>query len=176
MSAASRAIPKSVTIARPSRASRMLPGLTSRWTMPADVRHAERPGDVEPDPCGLGGRKPTEPPKPRRQILAFDELHDQERLAVVGAGLETGDDVRVAQDGGGQRLAAEAHRDIGIGDDLATEQLDRDGPVELGVDRPVDRRHPADADDLEQPVPLADQPALVGGGGAGSRGSVTRRR
>ena len=33
-SAASRAIPKSVMSARPSRASRMLPGFTSRWTIP----------------------------------------------------------------------------------------------------------------------------------------------
>ena len=33
-SAARRAIPESVTIARPSRESEMLPGFTSRWTMP----------------------------------------------------------------------------------------------------------------------------------------------
>ena len=129
--------------------------------MPADVRDAQRAGDVEPDAGGLRRAQPTEPPQPGRQVLALDELHDEERLAVVGAGLEAGDDVRVAQDGRGQRLAPEAHRDVGVGDDLAAQQLDRHGPVELGVDRAMDRRHAADPDDLGQPIPLADKPALV---------------
>ena len=128
---------------------------------PADVRHAQRASDVEPDPGRLRRTQPTQPPESGRQVLTLDELHDQERLAVVGAGLETGHDVRVAQHRGGQRLAAEAHRDIGIGDDLATEQLDRHGAVELGVGGAMDRRHPADPDDLGEPIPLADQPALV---------------
>ena len=68
--------------------------------------------------------------QPGGQVLALDELHDQERLAVVGAGLEAGDDVRVAQDGLRERLAPEAHRDVGVGDHLATQQLDRHGTVE----------------------------------------------
>ena len=99
--------------------------------MPADVRDAQRAGDVEADAGRLRRAEATETPQPGRQVLALDELHDQERLAVVGAGLEAGDDVRVAQDGRRQCLAPEAHRDVGVGDHLAAQQLDRHGPVGL---------------------------------------------
>ena len=91
------------------------------------------------------GREAADPPQPRGEVLALDELHDEVRLAVVGAGLEAGDDVRVAEDGRRERLAPEAHRDVGVRDDLGAQQLDRDRPVEPRVDRPMDRRHPADA-------------------------------
>ena len=89
-------------------------GLHVAMDDPADVGDAERAGDVEADPGGLGRFEAAGPPQPRGEVLAFDELHDQERLAVVGAGLEAGDDVRVAEDGRGERLAPEAHRDVGV--------------------------------------------------------------
>ena len=127
----------------------------------SDVRHAERTGDVEADACCLRRGEATDTTQPGGQVLALDELHDQERLAIVGAGLEAGDDVRVAQDGLRQCLAPEAHRDVGIGDHLAPQQLDRDGTVGFGVDRAVDRGHATDPDDLGQPIPAADKPTLV---------------
>ncbi len=82
---------------------------------PADVGDTECPGHVEADLCGLGRREATTSAKARGEILALDQLHDQERLAVVGARLQAGDDVRVAQDGGRQGLAPKTHRDVGIG-------------------------------------------------------------
>ena len=92
----------------------------------ADVGDAQRPGDIEPDPRGLGRREAAHASEARGEVLALDELHDEVRLAVVRAGLQAGHDVRVAQDGRGERLAPEAHRDVGVLDDLATEELDGD--------------------------------------------------
>ena len=56
------------------------------------------------------------------------------RLAVVRAGLQARDDVRVAQDRRGECLAPEAHRDVRVLEDFATKEFDRDRPAELGVD------------------------------------------
>ena len=125
---------------------------------PANVGHAKRPGDIQPDASRLGGCQPADPPQPGGQVLAFDQVHHEERLAVVRASFQTGHDVRMAQHRGRQRLAPEAHRDIGVLDHLAPEQLDRDRPAGSGIERAMDRRHPADPDDRTQPVAAADHP------------------
>ena len=155
-------MPKSVTIARPSRDSRMLPGLHVAMDDAANVGDAERARDVEADPSDIAGRQPSAAPQSRREVLALDQLHDEIRLAVVRAGLQAGDDVPVAQDRRREGLAPEAHRDVGVRDDLAAEQLDRHEPPEPGVERAMDGRHPAGADDLGQAVPAVDDPARVG--------------
>ncbi len=134
---------------------------------PADVGDAEGAGDIEPDPGRLARGEPADSTQPRGQVLALDELHHQERLAVVGAGLEAADDVRVAQHGRGEGFAPEAHRDVGVLDDLAPKQLDRDRSIEPRVRRAVDGGHPADADQLRQPVAGRDQPADVSGWSGG---------
>ena len=82
----------------------------------ADVGDAERARNVEADPGRLRRGQAPAPAQTRRQVFALDQLHDQEGLAVVRAGLQAGDDVRVAQDGGGQRLPSEAHRDVAVFD------------------------------------------------------------
>jgi hypothetical protein len=46
--------------------------------------------------------------------------------------------VRVAQSGGGHRLAPEALHELRVAGQLGAEQLDRYGQVELGIVRPVD--------------------------------------
>ena len=142
-------------------------GLHVAMDDPADMRDAERAGDVKGDPGRFAGRKAADPPQARSEVLALDQLHDQERLSVIGAGLETGNDVRVAEDGGRQRFAPETHRDVGVLDDLATEELHRDRATEFRVERPMDRRHPADADDLGKQVAFRDQPPDVRGGCGG---------
>ena len=166
-------MPKSVIIARPSRASRMLLGFTSRWTMPRTWATPEGSGDVEPDPGDLDRRERSRPRQARGHVLALDKVHDQERAGRVGAGVHAGDDVLVAQDRGGQGLAPEPVGEVAIGADLRTEQLQRDIPVEPGVARAVDRRHPAASDDRAQPVAARDE-AVRSGRWSGR--SVTRRR
>ena len=134
---------------------------------PADMRDRERTGDVEPDPSRLARREPSDAAEPRGEILAFDQLHHQERLAIIGSRLEAADDVGMAQDGRREGLAPEPHRDVGVLDDLVAEQLDGDGAVEPDVDRPMDGGHPTDADQLRQPVATRDQPPDVRGGSGG---------
>ena len=129
-----------------------------------DVGDAERARDVETDPGRLRRRQAPAPAQTSRQVFALDQLHDQERLAVVRAGLQAGDDVGVAQHGGGQRLPPEAHRDVAVLDRLAPQELDRHGPVELRVQRAMDGGHAAEADDLAEAVAAVDQPADVRGG------------
>ena len=163
-SAASRAIPKSVTIARPSRASRMLPGFTSRWTIPRTWATPSARATSRPIRAASVAAQAPAPAQTSGEVLALDQLHDQERLAVVRAGLQAGDDVGVAQHGRGQRLPPEAHRDVAVLDRLAPQELDRHGPVELRVQRAMDGGHAAEADDLAEAVAAVDQPADVRGG------------
>ena len=93
--------------ARPSGTSTFA-GLTSRWTMPAPVRGVERVGDLAAD------ARPRRAPGARRassrscrSVGPVDQLHDDVGDAVVVAGVVGGDDVRVGEAGGGDRLVAE---------------------------------------------------------------------
>ena len=136
----------------------MLPGFDVAMDDAADVGDAERAGDIEPDAADLPRGEPAATPQPRREVLAVDELHDQVGLVAVGARVQAGDDVRVAEDGGGQRLAPEALGEVGVGGDLGAQQLDRDRPLGAYVDGPMDRRHPAATDDRPEPVAPAEEP------------------
>ena len=81
-------------------------------------------------------------------------------LAVLGgllAGVDDGDDVRVVELGDRARLAAEALELIGVGGDLAVHQLDRDGPLEHGVEGAIDGGHAAAPDLRIEPVAAAEQ-------------------
>jgi hypothetical protein len=50
-----------------------------------------------------------------REVLALDEVHREERLAVVLADVMDGNDVRVLQPGGGFRLGAKSPQGSGVG-------------------------------------------------------------
>ena len=160
-SAASRAIPKSVTIARPSAASRMLPGLMSRWTMPRTW--ATPRARATSSPMRAACRGASRPPRRSRAARSspIDEGHHEVGLVAVGAGVEAGDDVRVAQDGRGERLAPEPVGEVGVGRDLGTQDLDRDLALEADVGGPVDRGHPAAPDDRPEPVATTDGSGLA---------------
>ena len=98
--APARAIPKSVTLARPSSSTITFCGFRSRWTIPLRV------GEARPR-RGSGGR--SRPPRstvsPRSisslQRGALDVLHRDVVGAVVLAAVEDADDVRVLEAGGG---------------------------------------------------------------------------
>ena len=77
--------------------------------------------------------------------------------ALVLAGVDHADDVRVRELGHGARLAPEALELVGVGRDLAVHQLDRDLALERLVERPVDGRHAAGADPGLQPVAAAER-------------------
>ena len=81
----------------------------------AHVGHAEGTSDVEPDARGLPRCQPAAASEPDGEVLPVDQGHHEVRLVPVGAGIEAGDDVRVAEDGGGERLASEPVGQIGVG-------------------------------------------------------------
>ena len=90
------------------------------------------------------------------QRLALDVLEDDVRPAVLLAGVDDADDVRVGELGDRARLAAEALELVRVRGDLAVHELDRDAALEDGVEGAIDRRHPAGPDLGVQPVPAVE--------------------
>ena len=152
-------MPKSVTLAVPSSSMRTFWGLTSRWTMPCVVRGAERAGDLDRVGDRLGDRQPAVAADAVLERLALDVLEDDVRAAVVLAGVDHADDVRVVELGDRARLAAEALELVGVRGDLAVHELDRDLALEHRVEGAVDRRHAAGADLGVEPVAAVEQGA-----------------
>src|SRR6185295_3701289 len=103
--------------------------------------------------------QPPEPPDPLLECLALDVLEDDVRRAVVLPGVDHGHHMRVVQLGDRARLAPEALQLVRVVRDVPVHQLDGDPALQSGVERPIDARHPARADLLLEPVPLADQRA-----------------
>ena len=132
----------------------------------AHVGHAEGTGDIEPDARRLPRRQPAAASQPHGQILPVDQGHHEVGPVPVGAGVEAGDDVGVAENGCGERLASEALGKVRVRGDLGAQDLDGDLALETKVGGPVDRRHPAPADD--RPEPIATTQQVLGGvlGGA----------
>jgi hypothetical protein len=127
------------------------------------VRLAEALGDLprELQALELGDAALLEP---LGQALAGQQLHDHVRAAVVGlAVLVHADRRRVAQLRGDLELAAEPDDELGVGQALAPDQLDRDLAIDLGVVGLVDDAHAALADDLLDQVAAGDRPADVVG-------------
>ncbi len=118
----------------------------------AGVGGAEGPGDLDPVGDGLGDRQPAHATDPLLERLALDVLEHDVRAALVLAGVDHADDVRVRQLGDGPGLASEALELVGVGGNLAVHQLDRHLPLERRVERAVDRRHSARADPRLQSV------------------------
>ena len=87
-----------------------VPGLHVAMDDPVRVRRREPAGDRGGDPRRLLRRQGPAAPEDRREVLAVDVLHDDERTRRVLAVVEDGDDVRVAQAGDALRLLAEARR------------------------------------------------------------------
>src|SRR5712691_8724115 len=112
------------------------------------------------------------------QVAAIDQFHDDERRTRFGvlAHVEDGDDVRVAQAGGGARLTPKALEEFRVFGKLRVEQLDGDGSVEEGVFGFPDRAHPAPGNLADQPVAAAEHPpgALDGQSEPTSSGSTSR--
>jgi hypothetical protein len=84
----------------------------------------------------------------------FDVLHDDEGRAFVFAEIVDRDDVGVFQAAGRLGLAQEAVVEILVAD---PQQLDRDGPPDMGVMAAEDHAHPAVTDTVDDLV-AADSP------------------
>ena len=80
------------------------------------------------------------------QGLAFEELHGDERLAVLLADVVNGADVGMIQGGCGVRFAPEAAERLRIAGDLVGQKLQGDETMQPGVFGLVDDAHAAAAE------------------------------
>ena len=85
------------------------------------------------------------------QPLAIDELQREIRLALDVIDLVHAADVGVVETRQDLGLAAQPHRQVGIG---AVDELDRDEPAEVAIARLVHHAHAALAEQLEQLVAI----------------------
>src|SRR4029079_13672849 len=165
-------MPESATFTRPSRLMRMLLGLTSRWTMPRAwaasraraasdaIRAAWRGGSApERSVCGEPGAvargQCAGAADDRGEVLALDQLHDDERAGGVLAVVVDRDDVGVVQRRGALGLLAEARAELRVAAVLGPQELGGDVTIELVVVGPIDRRHAALAEQLDEPIAAA---------------------
>ena len=144
--AIARAMPKSSTFTRSSASTITLPGLMSRWMMPA--RCARPPARLPP------ARRFRPPRRPAaggvvagaaRGSLPGRALHHDEASVAVAPAVVHGDDVGVVQRGRRPCLALEPgneHRVLGA---FGGQHLDRDGTAEDAIGGSVDDAHPAPA-------------------------------
>ena len=159
-------MPKSATLTRPPLVSSTLRRLDVAVDDAARMRRVERLADLLGDARGRRGRQRPALAEDRGEVAAVDQLHDDERVARVHAVVEDVDDVRMVQRGGGLRLLAEARHEGGVAAVLGAQHLDRDVAAELGVVGPVDGRHAALAEQLDQAVAAAEDVSYLGQGRA----------
>ena len=152
-----RAIPKSVTLRRPSRADDDVVRLDVAVDDPVAVREGERAQDLA---------RVLDRDRDRRRPVADEQLLQRPPVEVlhrdvVGAlrlaAVEDRDDVRVVEARRALRLAAEALDELLVGGVPLVQQLQRDLPAELLVLGEVDVGHPARAElALDHVAPVED--------------------
>src|SRR5207244_1435025 len=102
---------------------------------------------------GLAGRELAPAREQVRERLAGDVLHDDERTAVVLAGVVHLHDVGMRQPRSEPRLAYEALAEVAVTGEVLREELDRNRAAELTVVREVDDGHSPVAERVLEPVP-----------------------
>src|SRR4029453_937608 len=107
--------------------------------------------------------------KPRGEVLAVDERHDEvdKSVALVDAVDRNG--VWMAELRGGLGLFQEPRPNFAAERELGREQLDRDGSLQPAIFRLVDDSHPSSAD-LTVELIIGAETALAGGAQFSVRG------
>ena len=110
----------------------------------------------------VGDREPPLPVDDARQRLPLEELHHDVRVT-VGRAIDVDDlhDVGAADLGRDARLLQEALDEPGAARELRVQHLDGDAGPQDGVQRLVDRAHPAVPEDADEPVLAVDDAADV---------------
>jgi hypothetical protein len=150
-------MPKSVTL--PLRVEQHVLGLDVAVHQALAVRRLQRPPDLDRVGDGLGdGQRPVAPDAVL-QRLALDVLEHDERVPLVVAGVDDGNDVGVRHLGRGARLAAEPLELDAVLGDRGVHHLDGDRALQHLVEGAIDRRHPAGADLLFEPEAAVEEGA-----------------
>ena len=151
--------PKSAIFTAPCEEISTFSGLTSRWTSPAAC--------AAPSAASNGSRidmvtGTDSGPRLAQQVpqrSAVDQFHHQEDQIAVPALVVHRDDAGMPQGRRQPRLPLEAAQKRGVGDELRAHHLDRDRPVQPGVDPAVHGGHAAPGDHSAQPVPTLEHGA-----------------
>ena len=138
-----RAMPKSVTLARPVGVDQDVLGLDVAVDELASVGGGEPAADLDRVGDGLVHGQAALLLDAALQRSALDVLEDDVRATVVLAGVDHADEVGMREPRRRPRLAAEALELVVLLGDLAMKELDRDRAIEDLVERQVDGRHPA---------------------------------
>jgi hypothetical protein len=117
------------------------------------VRGVERGADLGDDPRHARRGQWAGAAHERAQVVAGHVAHRDERDAVLLARVVDRDHVRVVDRRGDLRLAHETAPDRGVLHQRGRDDLQRDGPVERELHRPVDDAHPAPAGDRLDAMP-----------------------
>src|SRR5262245_22533166 len=150
-------MPKSRIFAVPSLVRKMLAGLMSRWTMALAVRGIQAPADLNPDinenvRCD-GARRISG--QALLQCLSFEQLHRDERPALVLFDVIDSADIRMVEGRGGLGLALEALKGDRILGELFRQELQSGTATQLEIFGFVHHSHTTAAEDLQHSV-LAD--------------------
>ena len=139
-----------------------VPGLHVAVDDPLVVGGLQRLRDLGGDARGLPRRERPVPPEERGQVLARDQLHDDERTLAGLARVEDLHDRGGRERCSGRGLLAEPHDEVGVAAVLRVHELHGDLAAQHRVARTPDRGHPAVAD-FGRPArsqPFSDRPAL----------------
>ena len=112
---------------------------------PQLVRRFERVGDLPRDRQGFIERDGAALDA-LRQVLPFDQFHDDGSGPMTLFEAVDGGDVGMVQRGEHFRLALKPRQPIGVRRHRRRQRLDRDLTLQLGVGRPIHLPHPALAD------------------------------
>ena len=126
---------------------------------PAGMRGREGPGDVGRDPRGLARRQGAAAPRMVARSSPSTSSMTMNGPDGSWPKSNTATMFGMVQRRGGLRLLAEAGREVGVAPVLGSEELDGDVAVELGCPGPVDGRHAALAEQLDQAVATAQDRA-----------------
>ena len=126
-----------------------------RVGFPERARHLSR------DRERLGLRQGPALAQQRRERGAVDEVHDQEREAVLLGEVADADDVAVGDASADAGLVAETPQDVLVRDAVGAEDLERHLLAEVLVDGAVDGAGAALADQVDDPIAAGQE--LAGG-------------
>ncbi len=112
------------------------------------MSRVERPADLADDARGPQRLDAPVGSDHRSQIRALDDAHHDEQHAVLFAGIEDGNDVRVVDRGRDPRLAPETLAEAFLPGVLGEDELEGHGALERELLGPVHDPHVARADHL----------------------------
>ena len=150
------ASPKSLRYTWSAGGEQDVGGLDVAVQHPASVGRVERGADLADDARGPERLDAPLRGDQRAQVGALDETHHDEEHAVLVAGIEDGDDVRVVDRGRDPRLAPKALAEALLPGVLGEDELEGDRALERELLGPVDDPHVSVADHLLDAAPRED--------------------